>query len=118
MNKRRLIAIAKWLEAGAKPRDGIAGFSMAEYFAENECGTTCCIAGAALAFFGDSCQPGMRSYRAAVLLGLDIHQADDLFFAAHAKVGLYAIDAPWAARCIRKLIETGKVDWRGTRRAS
>lgn len=175
MNKQLLHQVANWLEAGAphatfKMELGVYVETPLEYEQTadpygadrildraNECGTTCCIAGAALALAN---VPGMPSgaaefnrsainvayeiescpessgilegtesksalapswYRTSVmardLLGLDADTAQALFLAQGAGADLTKIDEAWAARCIRKLIATGEVDWEGTREA-
>jgi hypothetical protein len=59
VNKRRLAAIAKWLEAGAPHKKGVVGFDMTDVLVAKSCGTACCIAGAAQSFFGST--PEIRS---------------------------------------------------------
>lgn len=151
MNKRKLEQIAKWLEAGAPHRGNIVGFNM-EYFrtlqvlsTDNvaswrrgdslrpgetvpaDCGTVCCIAGAAIQFNEDSKSPKNvdpidNFATAKQLLGLSYWQASALFYGevqdedgdTVSAVRLDRITPAWAARCIRKLIETGEVDWLGT----
>ena len=115
MNVERLNIIAEWLEAGAPHKDGIDGFNMEDWHKEDECGTTCCIAGAAIQFFETDSDPNTPLQTAARLIGLDSRDASELFYATDVDDPLENISAAWAARCIRKLIATGEVDWEGTR---
>lgn len=126
MNAERLTAIAEWLEAGAPERDGVAGFDMRDFIDRRSCGTYCCIAGAAVAMFEPSLFLNNNPYTgdtlATEILDLDEDTADALFYALGASTdamdwspAVVADDAAWAARCVRKLIATGKVDWPGTR---
>lgn len=130
MNIDRLSEIAVWLESDVKTTKGVSEFDM-RGFIENplnhQCGTCCCIAGAAIQFSrvapfanhfeATTCQDMHESFSetAANLLGLDEVKADDLFFGRGYGVDLTQITPAWAARCIRKLIATGEVDWVGTR---
>ncbi len=140
MNKRRLAAIARWLEAGAPHKKNVVGFSMLDGIVVHEvkktaketlsCGTTCCIAGAAVQFFNDP-ENFVRTYanpsvylgerkvlswgatvnEAQELLGLGYSKARELFIPAErAKLEQYNNPA-WAARVVRGLIATGEVDW-------
>ena len=113
MNVERLTEIAEWLEAGAPHKGAVDGFNMVDYTTETDCGTCCCIAGAANAFAG---QPLGSEACARGLLDLRLGQAEELFapnYPAPADWG--DVTPAWAARCIRKLIATGEVDWEGTR---
>lgn len=146
MNKERLTQIAEWLEEGAPIRGNVTGFNMECFITEeyNEnyqpCGTICCIGGAAVAFFGppelfQAYAKGDHvrepaSYAAGRYLDLSSDEATSLFYASDDFIGgalvwreereedlLPDITTDWAARCIRKFIETGDVDWMGTRAA-
>jgi hypothetical protein len=133
MNVERLVAIAEWLEAGAPERDGVSGFCMESFQQERSCGTVCCIAGAANSFWSplknqiDTRDLKSDSYplatRAAELLGVEFGPlplqglAWDLFMIEGDDFLMRRITPAWAARCIRKLIATGEVDWTGTREA-
>lgn len=139
MRVDRLAELAEWLEAGAPHKGTIYGFDMRFVYAEldrfigpdgvDRCGAVCCMAGAAIEFFGTSKQvremhrngnPDLDGRRAAKLLGISFcKQADYLFFPDESEsskppISHKKIDAPWAARCVRKLIATGVVDWEGT----
>lgn len=134
MNKQRLKVIAKWLEGGAKHADvkldmvvGLVPYDP-ENEAHNACGTSCCLAGAAVQFFdpafveehavvGKEIPWNSVKGRAIDLLGMDYHEAMDLF--EPSALGPYSdlrdYNKPaWAARVVRKLIKTGEVDWVGT----
>lgn len=123
MNVDRLTKIAEWLEAGAPHKKGVAKFDMSDYVVNDSCGTVCCIAGAACQFFTKSRYKTHQSFveeNAPKILDLSEGEAEELFCAFDLQdemgfVGLSKITPAWAARCIRKLIATGEVDWRGTR---
>jgi hypothetical protein len=115
MNKRRLAAIARWLEAGAPHKKGVIGFDMKNV---GTCGTTCCIAGAAIQFFGtkeEKFAEEQCSDPAWRILDLHWTTANRLFEPPDFDERKYS--TAHAARVIRKLIETGVVDWDGTRYA-
>jgi hypothetical protein len=121
VNIDKLTEIAEWLEAGAPERKGVTGFDMEQFLSDRGCGTACCIAGAVVQFdraipYATAneayCEGGDPEDLALHLLGMDMETADELFYGRG--VDLEDIDSAWAARCIRKLIETGRVDWLGT----
>lgn len=121
MNVERLTTIAEWLEAKAPARNGVVRFNMQHFDARTECGAVCCIAGAAVHFFHPDWIHLFHEQifgNAAALLELDSDTADTLFFAMPVRVQLGEIPTDWAARCVRKLIATGQVDWYGTRNPS
>jgi len=121
VNIDKLTEIAEWLEAGAPERKGVTGFDMETFLSDKGCGTACCIAGAVVQFdrkapyrtadeaIGAGIDPGND---AAGILDIEEDMADELFYARGED--LDRVDSAWAARCVRKLIETGRVDWRGT----
>lgn len=122
MNLARLDALATWLESGAPATGGVSGFDM-EIFRHDftDCGTICCIAGTTNIWFGDGAardethnEDAWRQARD--LLGVDSEQAQSLFYCntMHNAFPMKRITPDWAARCIRKLMQTGKVDWIGT----
>lgn len=145
MNIERLTAIAEWLENGAPH----VRFDMSKGFAievdpndvTNVCGTSCCLAGAAVQFFDapkekteelltevkDNEDLEDDNYfveyewenifnEAMQLLGLDHETAYALFRPDNGYGGLDRFNDPaWAARTIRHLIATGEVDWAATK---
>lgn len=119
----RLEYIAQWLEAGGEAREGIAKFCMPRWHARTDCGTTCCIGGAACMFFPfQGMWENGTSNDAAEIVGMDLNAAYRLFFpgsdsCSHGNPCHPAIMASpaWAARCIRKYQREGIVDWEGTR---
>lgn len=117
MNKEGLTIIAKWLEAGAPTKAGrnvvVQGFDMAECWKETDCGTVCCIAGAAEQFL-----PFPKEKTGSVgrtQLGFDRPTWEALCLPSGELRWGGVITPAWAARCIRRLIATGAVDWEGTR---
>jgi hypothetical protein len=130
MNIERLTEIAEWLEAGAPERNGVAAFNMVDFNITPDefkvitgkkppvsCGSICCIAGTANVWWPDENNTYMTSARKK--LGLSFSQANTLFFANEGEEEeervLSDISPAWAARCVRKLIATGCVDWNGTK---
>lgn len=142
MNVELLEQIAAWLDDQETHRrniaDGAMIFYMGSFADKHGCGTTACVAGAAICFNNPEMftaylngslrvngQPFMVDEAARDALGLDQEQAVALFFgrvqgvdqpatASISDGGFGVIGAPWAARCIRRLIATGIVDWHGT----
>jgi len=139
MNIERLTELAEWLERGAPEQKGVTKFDMGDFICLEEykthtdmwekykegaldeadsilrrCGTACCIAGAAVMFYSKHPALSRLQYNEADdgrdLLDLTAEQSNRLFFPRN----LDLITPSWAARCIRKLIETGEVDWAGT----
>jgi len=113
MNTERLAEIAEWLETGAPEKNGVA-FDMRRFKLATDCGTTCCIGGAAVQFFGNKYTP-FSSSGAASMLVINDETAKDLFYPEESYYT--SITPDLAARCIRKLITTEQVDWEGTRNA-
>lgn len=156
MNTERLEEIARWLEGGA-PHAGVTfkmntGISLdlssleelsvpAAAEAVNSCGTACCIAGAAVQFFGTDYTTVLIGYAEAALNRADDDDIadvlrwidneaswgdireeaaellgldnNDLFYAKPFE--MKDVDAAWAARTIRHLLATGEVDWVATK---
>lgn len=131
MNKQRLSEMADWLEKGA-PHKHIE-FNMSCFMypklidqnkdatKDNICGTICCLAGCATQFY----HPEAFDYRtfldqieyfglAKDALDLTYRQAKDLFY-PRSRCGrgfnMQDITPFWAARTIRRLMKTGKVNW-------
>lgn len=142
IHRERLDQIACWLEAGG---DGQRRFDMRigleldkrpNWFrSPDDCGTTCCIAGAAVSMFAERIPwnkdrrvhpGGFHIFAGGVswdyvgpcardLLGLSNEQAEAIFCPPNFRSG--NIDAAWAARCIRHFMATGEIDWAGTKDA-
>lgn len=121
----RLIEIAEWLESGCAYK-GMGGFDMRSYMDPYaECGTTCCIAGAALAFNRGArrvfAEDGDPVDQAGAILGLNFNEARALFHAFNCPRGsqyntsqwheFSEITPDWAARTIRHFLATGDVNW-------
>jgi hypothetical protein len=144
MNIERLTKIAEWLEGGGKPNGVPATFDMSSWLMKyghdekNECGTACCIAGAAVLKFGSPHDMArVDEYSASAdgigmrLLELTEEDSDMLFCPDSYWPGMEegekepdgwperneGVDAAWAARTIRRLIATGEVRWDLTKEA-
>lgn len=145
MNVELLTNIAEWLEAGAPEARHGFGFDMRwwkmtgdamdpfEDESRETCGTTCCIAGAAIELsgvmlnFSEWAEGTDCSATARRVLGLTEEQALSLFdpwlddywsrpnlmdMLLFDEVGLRKpIDPRAAAKVVRHLIATGEVDW-------
>lgn len=125
-----LTRVAEWLEAGAPHRrsDGrvVHGFNMSHGVGTEDCGTTCCIAGAVcqfeglgvlsydgeMNFFGDTDGAGTL---AAKHMGLSDEVASRLFMPFDHWVtegaGVSVSDPEAAAKVVRHYLATGQVDW-------
>jgi hypothetical protein len=139
MNIERLEYIALWLEGGAMHEkitfDMRQGVRFKELIpmdlnATMACGAACCIAGAATWFFNDVPKMlredvremeragrhflhwGRTQAEARQLLELSEDATDALFQPSYGDLDQFN-DPAWAARVIRNLIATGKVDWKG-----
>lgn len=117
MNIERLTKIVEWLEKQADDKYVGATLDMASFSSNDAgCGTTFCIAGYAIHRWSRIRNPEHHrnpDVEAALLLELNSAQVLNLFYGYGAPC-LDEIDAAWAARCVRKLIATGVVDWRRT----
>lgn len=133
MNVERCEILAAWLEAGGDKRltpIGEIEFNMGSFYepqaAHNDnlahCGTTCCIGGAAVAFFVVKERWDVKGqfhmHSGAEALGLSFDQADALFYPVwndrfDFPVPYENISAAWGARVIRYMIATGDIDWPG-----
>lgn len=120
MNTQLLETVARWLD---QPAPDDPGFDMFTSIHVEECGTRCCIAGyvAMLREPGIELDPDVRctmkskevhwgrvSRTAIIALDIPDDLAHELFYGDTS-------DRHHAARCIRKLIRTGIVDWAGTK---
>jgi hypothetical protein len=133
VDKRKLGALARWLEAGAPERDGVKQFDMSSFEEPHccqteeerrgkpECGSACCMAGAVVHFWGNvnkaraalySSSPNGWMGQAPNILGLTDYDANGLFL-EYGAIQNYQ-DTKHAARVVRKFIATGEVDWEGT----
>lgn len=123
-NPKAFNAVLRWLDAGAPHKGDVDGFDMRDFKRQRDRGTTCCIAGAMVEFSptlkkhftGDLSYP----YIASIAAGMEHEDPNILFYGLNGcgeDEDLESITPAWAARCIRHYIETGTVDWDGTREA-
>lgn len=128
MNREALEEIRDWLRAGTPEKSGITGLDMRTFVSRDlthDCGTTCCIAGAAIQFDRvrkglPICKTGIDlandssgytiSDNARKILGISPEKAEILFF-GDTLISLYDITPEWAANCIDHFLETGEVNW-------
>lgn len=124
LNLCRLNVLAEWLEAGAPEAKGVDAFDIRVWNVERECGTVCCLAGAAVQWWGDPTnrpeefgifeRGDQYITQGAEILGLSRQNANKLFTGfpgAHSGLNASPISPKCAARVVRHLIKTGKVDW-------
>jgi len=138
MNRENLEVLAQWLEAGAPHRNNVDKFDMHDGIRIDACGTACCIAGAAIQFFGNGeaeamyavaierytergvgkvpFYPNFRGERTvlsfgAELLDLTPEQAADLFTPCRYEYDWDKITPAHAATAIRNFLKTGEVNW-------
>jgi len=131
-----LTNVAVWLESGGQQDSahGIEYFDMSNSIAKRDCGAACCIAGAICLQNDLKCIEVSRNFdgisfrrsagefvpaatgAASRFLGLNSFQHSALFYAEGTPYAdrLVEIDAAHAARCIRKFLNTGEIDWVGT----
>lgn len=113
MDTYRLTKLANHIE---KLDHEHGSFSMGLFFFElpdyHSCGTPACIAGHAIAMFGDQKDFNQHNIKrdAQDILGLEASTATDLFYGTD-DIDLYEITPMEAAEAIYKLVETGEVDW-------
>lgn len=112
--------VLAWLDKGA-PHTNDVGFNMgfvhggSQDFAENPCGTACCIAGAVILFnklekqFPPYWWHTQLTYPLGEFLGMNYEQVDQLFYAGGAQ--LAEITPAEAAQAIRSMLETGEAQW-------
>ncbi len=124
MNKERILALAKDFEKGTLPEfEGkCPHFDMADWFyvpgtcvEPNICGTTMCLAGAAVLKFQsevitlENWEVVDYFERAQVLLDLTAPEAVQLF--TPGNIYSHTRDTSYAAKVLRHLAETGEVNW-------
>lgn len=120
MNKVRCIKIAQWLEE--VPSSNLK-FNIGRGLVFTECETVCCIAGAAVLFFQSNLKDlwvGDLSWReiswfAQKLLEITSDEAFHLFTPWNYEISNDPADfnnRKWAARTIRRFVETGEVNWK------
>lgn len=130
MNVERISIIIDWLESGAihvTDEGKTYGFDMGYWdvgvkepdyvgrdnpeFNKGECGSAMCIGGATEKFFGEEVTGEVE--KAALLLGVNIDVARDLFYPWFASwyksSGKKAMTPSYMAGVLRRLIETGKL---------
>lgn len=121
MNIERLKILADVVEGGLPE----ITFNMQEWLSEGGCGTVACIAGFAWMVMPQAEMEAIDaegvSDIAAAWLGLDEETANALFVPISEKdvfswMSYAQISRGMAARSIRILVETGKVDWKRARR--
>ncbi|MDR3445950.1 hypothetical protein [Dyella sp.] len=124
--RQRLIEVAEWLEAKTPAKAGVVEFDMSHWVEQNECGTSCCIAGAIVQFdqaangraalsVGEigEIDEGLADHYYSIgdyagdLCGLNTAQADELF-----TNNLDATPSD-AATAIRRFLDTGEMYWDG-----
>lgn len=135
MNKDAILTLADIIEQQSLPK---VRFDMSTYgdhdvTADEEiCGTVCCIAGTAVIALGNvpaedvasalvflpKIGKDIKGY-AAELLGLDVTQKYDLFEPRWSLIhkDLRKVTKEEAARTLRHLAETGRVDWQTEEKA-
>ena len=122
--RERLIEVAEWLEAKTPMKAGVNDFDMRHWVEQNECGTSCCLAGAIVQF--DQAAKGLNTLTdgdvseisegaaneyceigdyAGDLCGLNPAEAQSLF-----RENMDATPAD-AAVTIRRYLSTGKLYW-------
>jgi hypothetical protein len=112
----RLEYVARWLEAGTPRVGNVVGFDMGLFYRQTECGTVCCIAGAALSFFSDIPLMDLEDMADTARCILGLPDDTKRLFVPHGwNTESHIFTPAWAARCIRKYQREGVVDWEGTR---
>ena len=117
MNRSRILEIADDIEANGKSRPT---FDMSSFFEFNLwwkkegdwCNTSGCIAGYVCTLkLPNFDYNSNHENDAAVWLGLTRREAYALFYADDAGIYIGNITAEMAVVCLRRLAETGEVDW-------
>ena len=122
--RERLIEVAEWLEAKTPVKAGVNEFDMTHWVQQNECGTSCCLAGAIVQF--DQAAKGLNT-----LTDGDVSEISEGAANEYCEIGDYAGDlcglspaeartlfcehtsatAPEAITTIRRYLDTGKLYW-------
>jgi hypothetical protein len=122
--RERLIEVAEWLEAKTPMKAGVNEFDMSHWVEQNECGTSCCLAGAIVQF--DQAAKGN-----ATLIDGDVSEIGPEVANQYYDIGDYAGDLcelnpaeaeslfrenmdatpADAAVTIRRFLSTGKLYW-------
>lgn len=118
MNREMILKVADAIEtAGAPEAQPALGFNMGDWISNqlidnsgHDCGTTACIAGWAVSVSGRDVANYNGEIRsdAEHILGLDYDTAEELF----VNYPIFSSPSPsQAAEVLRRLAETGVVDW-------
>lgn len=120
MHKDRILALADLIES--MPHTSVTddhGFNMDDF--DHVCGTPACIAGWAIAMRANDLSVNVRSAvdaefdsysgLASDYLGLSSGVGSDLYYGPGRDVKLADITPAQAAATLRRLAETGKVEW-------
>ncbi|GGA00182.1 hypothetical protein [Dyella caseinilytica] len=120
----RLIEVVEWLEAKTPLKAGVAKFNMSHWIEENECGTSCCLAGTIVQF--DQAARGKST-----LTEGDVSEISDEAANEYCDIGDYAGDLcglnpveaqtlftsylqatpAEASETIRRFLDSGKLYW-------
>jgi hypothetical protein len=122
MNKENILKVADAIENASLAKKQGIGFNMINFFSEdrydqtgNECGTTACIAGWAVAMEVGKEIQNMTNLdiktKARRILGLTDSEASDLFYAHDSLRFIGNITAEEAVTVLRHFAKTGHVDW-------
>lgn len=133
MNTERILILADFIESlpderldmcyWAKDEDGDENLGLSPATVLHNCGTAACLGGYTEALFNPT-RTGFRgtlglwtpdaplpSDSAGTLLGLTVAQAHNLFMPPHANGAWDCITPAIAADTLRRLAETGQVEW-------
>ena len=120
----RLVEVAEWLEAKTPMKAGVTKFDMHHWVEKNECGTSCCLAGAIVQF--DQAAKGNPTIirgNISEIGGDAVNQYYDIGDYAGDLCGLNPLEAQElfrenmdatptdAAATIRRFLDTGKLYW-------
>ena len=126
MNKIRILQLAEQIDKTEfldrkLVRPAVPSFCMG--FVKYHCGSPACLMGWTEHMFGPISSSG-NFFETGRLLGLSVLEAERLFDPSEfddqfrKDVGVFelrTITPDWAAACLRRLAETGEVDWVGTK---